>query len=94
MATVAGLFETRSDAEEAVRQLQSFGVDRNNIGVALQDKGEQQEFTDNSSVTQPVGAGPQASTFQIRLENDLGFDNTLRLNPVASGQVLPGPRLR
>lgn len=57
MATVAGLFETREDAERAVKQLQQYGIDKGNIGVALQDKAEQQEFVDNTGVEAGAATG-------------------------------------
>ena len=37
MKTVVGMFETRSEAEDAIRRLQAAGYGRDHIGVAMRD---------------------------------------------------------
>jgi|GEM_PF-459641 len=46
----------------------------------------QQKFNENSWAIQNIAGGPEASTFNIRAESDLGFENSLLLNPVSSRQ--------
>ncbi len=46
----------------------------------------QSDFSSASSTILPLVGGPQASAFSFRLEQDLGFGNTLRLDPVSSLQ--------
>jgi len=40
MKTVVGMFETRSEAEDAINRLQTAGFSRDAIGVAMRDTGE------------------------------------------------------
>lgn len=40
MTTVAGTFETRTDAEDAIHRLQAVGFGRDSIGVAMRDVSE------------------------------------------------------
>ena len=37
MKTVVGMFETRSEAEDAIHRLQAAGFSRDAIGVAMRD---------------------------------------------------------
>jgi putative flippase GtrA len=46
----------------------------------------QEEFSETSAVPQRVGAQPTESTFSFRLENAIGFESALRLDPVESRQ--------
>ncbi len=56
MATVAGLFETRDEAEKAIQGLRQSGIEASNIGIAMQDK---QEMRDMAEAT---GAEPGTAT--------------------------------
>jgi hypothetical protein len=50
MATVAGLFENRTQAESAIRELQSRGIDKSNIGIAMRDRDEMRDVADTTGV--------------------------------------------
>lgn len=50
MGTVAGLFETRQEAENAIEQLRNAGVDHKDIGIALKGSGETREAAKSSGV--------------------------------------------
>src|SRR4051794_17844686 len=44
MKTVAGMFETRSEAEDAIHRLQAAGFSRDAIGVAMRDTSESSDL--------------------------------------------------
>jgi hypothetical protein len=50
MATVVGLFENRTQAESAIRELQSRGVDKSEIGIAMRDADEMREVANTTGV--------------------------------------------
>ncbi len=62
MATVAGLFETRADAEVAVKQLQANGIDRGNIGIAMQDKAEMRDAAETTGTNAGTATAAGAVT--------------------------------
>ena len=55
MKTVAGMFETRSEAEDAIRRLQAAGFGRDAIGVAMRDT------ADSSSLAADTGSNDLAA---------------------------------
>jgi hypothetical protein len=58
--TVVGMFKNRHHAEAAIRDLKRAGFTDEQIGVALQDVGEQQELMDTTSSNAAEGAAKGA----------------------------------
>jgi hypothetical protein len=58
--TVVGLFADRPRAEQAIRDLKSAGFSEEQIGVAMQDRQEQQELIDDSGSQAAEGAAKGA----------------------------------
>jgi hypothetical protein len=58
--TVVGLFADRLRAEQAIRDLKSAGFSQEQIGVAMQDRTEQQELIDDSGSQAAEGAAKGA----------------------------------
>ena len=58
--TVVGLFNNRHHAEAAIRDLKRAGFTDEQIGVAMQDKGEQRELMDTTSSNAAEGAAKGA----------------------------------
>lgn len=58
--TVVGLFQDRSDAESAIRDLKEAGFTEQQIGVAMQDRDEQQQLMQDTGSTAAEGAAKGA----------------------------------
>jgi len=58
--TVVGLFTDRARAEQAIRDLKSAGFSEEQIGVAMQNREEQQELIDDSGSQAAEGAAKGA----------------------------------
>lgn len=58
--TVVGLFDSRSRAEAAIRDLKASGFTEDQIGVAMQDRGEQQDLMDETGSQAAEGAAKGA----------------------------------
>src|SRR6266496_204426 len=58
--TVVGLFNNRHHAEAAIRDLKAAGFNDEQIGVALQDVGDQRELMDTTSSNAAEGAAKGA----------------------------------
>jgi hypothetical protein len=57
---VVGLFHNQADAEKAIRRLKDAGFSENQIGVALKDRGRQQELIEGTGTQAAEGAATGA----------------------------------
>ena len=57
--TVVGLLRDRRDAEQAISDLKDAGFTREQIGIAINDRGEQRDLAE-STETSPAGKGAVA----------------------------------
>ena len=60
MATVAGLFNTRIEAQDAIEQLRQNGIDVNNISVAMQDRTETRAIAEETGTHAGAAGGAVA----------------------------------
>lgn len=85
MQTVVGMFERRSDAEDAIRRLQSAGFSAESIGVAMRDRDEAGDLAEvtggNDLTTEGATAGALSGA---------GVGALVGLALVGSTLVLPG----
>jgi uncharacterized protein (TIGR02271 family) len=58
--TVVGLFHNQADAERAIDRLKQAGFSENQIGVALKDRGKQQELIEGTGTQAAEGAATGA----------------------------------
>lgn len=58
--TVVGLFKNQVDAEKAIRRLKDAGFSDTQIGVAMRDRGEQQELIEGTGTQAAEGAATGA----------------------------------
>ena len=59
-ATVVGLFKDQVDAERAIERLKREGFLENQIGVAMRDRGQQQELIEGTGTQAAEGAATGA----------------------------------
>jgi uncharacterized protein (TIGR02271 family) len=58
--TVVGLFQNQVDAERAIERLKQAGFSENQIGVAMRDRGQQQELIEGTGTQAAEGAATGA----------------------------------
>jgi uncharacterized protein (TIGR02271 family) len=58
--TVVGLFQNQVDAERAINRLKQAGFSENQIGVAMRDRGRQQELVEDTGTQAAEGAATGA----------------------------------
>ncbi|HJR16227.1 MAG TPA: general stress protein, partial [Gemmatimonadales bacterium] len=58
--TVVGLFKNQVDAEKAIRRLKDAGFSDSQIGVAMRDRGQQQELIEGTGTQAAEGAATGA----------------------------------
>lgn len=88
--TVVGLFRNRADAEQAITDLKDAGFTREQIGIAIKDRGEQRELADASDTTPAKGAAAGAVTGGL-VGGIIGLLGSLLvpgLGPIVVGGVL------
>lgn len=85
MRTVVGLFDSRTDAENAIQRLQSNGVSRDSISVAMRDAKEQATLTETTGANDLSAEGATAG-----LVSGAGVGALVGLALVGSTVVLPG----
>lgn len=88
--TVVGLFNNRQHAEAAIRDLKGAGFTDEQIGVAMQDKGEQKELMDTTSSNAAEGAAKGAVSGGVvgGLIGLLGSLLVPGVGPIVAGGVL------
>lgn len=59
-STVVGLFKNQIDAERAIERLKQEGFSENQIGVAMRDRGQQQELVEGTGTQAAEGAATGA----------------------------------
>src|SRR3954451_9560072 len=85
MRNIVGLFETRAEAESAIRRLQSSGVQPEAIGVAMKDTTEASDLVEQTGATDMSGEGAAAGAVSGAVVGSL-----VGLAVVGSSIVLPG----
>jgi uncharacterized protein (TIGR02271 family) len=89
--TVVGLFHDRSDAERAINELKDAGFTREQIGIAIKDRGEQRdlaETTDTSQAGKGAAAGAVSGGLVGGVIGLLGSLLIPGLGPIVVGGVL------
>ena len=61
MATVVGLFDTRENAQTAIEQLRSMGIDSNKISVVMRSREEARDLAEDTGVSSGAVTGASAS---------------------------------
>jgi len=85
MQTVVGLFETREDAEDAIRRLQASGFANESIGVAMRDARQSEEVAATTGAEDLSEEGATAGAV-----SGAGVGALIGLALVGSSFVLPG----
>ena len=88
--TVVGLFRDRADAEQAISNLKEAGFTRDQVGIAIKDRGEQRELADSTDTTPAKGAAAGAVTGGL-VGGIIGLLGSLLvpgLGPIVVGGVL------
>lgn len=85
MRTVVGMFESRSDAEDAIHRLQAAGFGREAIGVAMRDTREAGEIAETTGTEDLSGEGATVGAL-----SGAGVGALVGLALVGSNLVLPG----
>jgi hypothetical protein len=85
MKTVAGMFETRNDAEDAIRRLQAAGFSRDSIGVAMTDREELESLATDTGANDLSAEGATAG-----LVSGAAVGALVGIALVGSTIVLPG----
>ncbi|HET8624067.1 MAG TPA: general stress protein [Gemmatimonadales bacterium] len=88
--TVVGLFRNRADAEQAISDLKDAGFTRQQIGIAIKDRGEQREVADTTDTSPAKGAAAGAVTGGL-VGGIIGLLGSLLvpgLGPIVVGGVL------
>src|SRR4051794_37471529 len=85
MKTVVGMFETRSEAEDAIHRLQAAGFSRDAIGVAMRDTREAGELADTTGSNDLSAEGATAGGLSGAVVGGL-----VGLALVGSTVLLPG----
>jgi hypothetical protein len=88
--TVVGLFRNRGDAEQAISDLKDAGFTRDQVGIAIKDRGEQRELADTTDTSPAAGAAAGAVTGGL-VGGIIGLLGSLLLpglGPIVVGGVL------
>ncbi len=89
--TVVGLFRDRGDAEQAMQELKDAGFTREQIGLAIKDRGEQRDVP-NDTETSQAGRGAAAGAVSGGLVGGiiglLGWLLIPGIGPIVAGGVL------
>jgi len=85
MKTVVGMFETRTEAEDAMRRLQAAGCRREAIGVARRDTGESENLAATTGTGDLAAEGATAGAL-----SGAGVGALIGIALVGSTLVLPG----
>ena len=89
--TVVGLFRGRSDAEQAITDLKDAGFTREQIGIAIKDRGEQRDLTERTDAS-AAGKGAAAGAISGGLVGGIiGLLGSLLIpgvGPIVAGGVL------
>jgi len=85
MKTVVGMFETRSEAEDAIRRLQAAGFSRDSIGVAMRDTRESKEVAAATGAGDLAAEGATAGAL-----SGAGVGALIGIALVGSTIILPG----
>ena len=85
MKTVVGMFETRSEAEDAIQRLQAAGFGREVIGVAMKDTREAGDLAEATGANDLSAEGATAG-----LVSGAGVGALVGLALVGSTVLLPG----
>lgn len=85
MKTVIGMFETRTDAEDAIHRLQAAGFSRDAIGVAMKDSRDAEVLADATGANDLSAEGATAGVL-----SGAGVGVLVGLALVGSTVLLPG----
>ncbi len=85
MKTVVGMFETRSEAEDAIQRLQAAGFSRDSIGVAMRDTRESKDLASDTGTGDLAAEGATAGGL-----SGAGVGALVGLALVGSTVLLPG----
>jgi len=85
MQTVVGMFDTRAEAESAIKRLHDHGISRDSVSVAMKDNREQSTLTESTGAHDLSGEGATAG-----LLSGAGVGTLVGLAIAGSTIVLPG----
>lgn len=85
MTTIVGMFETRTEAEDAIQRLVAAGIHRDAIGIALRDNCESTELAEEAEAGDLAAEGATAGAL-----SGAGVGALIGLALVGTTIVLPG----